>query len=239
MFHLLGDWRATSAYRPLARLLRLPPDEIEAILGDAAVETSHRVMAAVFDGDPGPLYDVILDDQADEYIRSRMCEVLAMLVLSGDLARDEAGRFLRDCFMNLRPHAPCFVWDGWQNTIAMLGMSELKDLVKKAFDRGFIDPQWTRYAHFEAELQRGIERPGEPRWPNDDEYRLFGNTIEELSWWAGFQEDPDEETEDSDMFDGSSFFDPSRPAFNPFRDIGRNDPCPCGSGRKFKKCCLQ
>ncbi|MFO0293642.1 MAG: SEC-C metal-binding domain-containing protein, partial [Rhodospirillales bacterium] len=23
---------------------------------------------------------------------------------------------------------------------------------------------------------------------------------------------------------------------NPYRGIGRNDPCPCGSGRKFKKC---
>jgi len=22
------------------------------------------------------------------------------------------------------------------------------------------------------------------------------------------------------------------------RKIGRNDPCPCGSGRKFKRCCL-
>ena len=22
-----------------------------------------------------------------------------------------------------------------------------------------------------------------------------------------------------------------------FQDVGRNDPCPCGSGRKFKKCC--
>ncbi|MBK6972996.1 MAG: SEC-C domain-containing protein [Sterolibacteriaceae bacterium] len=21
--------------------------------------------------------------------------------------------------------------------------------------------------------------------------------------------------------------------------IGRNDPCPCGSGRKFKKCCMK
>lgn len=21
--------------------------------------------------------------------------------------------------------------------------------------------------------------------------------------------------------------------------VGRNDPCPCGSGRKFKHCCLQ
>ena len=25
---------------------------------------------------------------------------------------------------------------------------------------------------------------------------------------------------------------------NPLRDVGRNDPCPCGSGSKFKKCCL-
>ena len=24
---------------------------------------------------------------------------------------------------------------------------------------------------------------------------------------------------------------------NPLR-VGRNDPCPCGSGRKFKKCCI-
>jgi uncharacterized protein YchJ len=22
------------------------------------------------------------------------------------------------------------------------------------------------------------------------------------------------------------------------KDVGRNDPCPCGSGKKFKKCCL-
>jgi uncharacterized protein len=29
---------------------------------------------------------------------------------------------------------------------------------------------------------------------------------------------------------------PSKP--EPFPDAGRNDPCPCGSGRKYKKCCL-
>ena len=23
------------------------------------------------------------------------------------------------------------------------------------------------------------------------------------------------------------------------KSVGRNDPCPCGSGKKFKKCCLQ
>ncbi|MDO9471295.1 MAG: SEC-C metal-binding domain-containing protein [Nitrosomonas sp.] len=25
---------------------------------------------------------------------------------------------------------------------------------------------------------------------------------------------------------------------NRAKKIGRNDPCPCGNGRKYKKCCL-
>ncbi len=29
---------------------------------------------------------------------------------------------------------------------------------------------------------------------------------------------------------------PAEPARNPLKDVGRNDPCPCGSGTKFKKC---
>jgi len=32
--------------------------------------------------------------------------------------------------------------------------------------------------------------------------------------------------------------DDADPAQNPLRDVGRNDPCPCGSGKKFKHCCL-
>src|SRR5690349_3650038 len=51
IFHLLGEWREKSAYRPLATLLRLPRDEIHEAISDAVTETSHRVMAAVFDGD--------------------------------------------------------------------------------------------------------------------------------------------------------------------------------------------
>jgi uncharacterized protein YecA (UPF0149 family) len=29
------------------------------------------------------------------------------------------------------------------------------------------------------------------------------------------------------------------PAKNIFGKVGRNEPCPCGSGKKYKKCCLQ
>ncbi|WP_199915578.1 DUF1186 domain-containing protein [Saccharobesus litoralis] len=30
----------------------------------------------------------------------------------------------------------------------------------------------------------------------------------------------------------------SVPVTNPNKNLGRNDPCPCGSGKKYKKCCL-
>jgi len=30
-----------------------------------------------------------------------------------------------------------------------------------------------------------------------------------------------------------------QPSADRFKGVGRNDPCPCGSGKRFKKCCLQ
>lgn len=36
--------------------------------------------------------------------------------------------------------------------------------------------------------------------------------------------------------DHDHLHDVQAPVRNPLRDVGRNDPCPCGSGRKFKKC---
>ena len=112
-----------------------------------------------------------------------------MLVLQGELGRDVAGRFLRDAFMEIRPQATCFVWDGWQSAIALLGLSELTILVKRAFDRRFIDPQWTEYGSFVRDLERAITQPDQPRYPYDNQFTLFGDTIEELSGWHGFSEE--------------------------------------------------
>ncbi len=239
-FHLLGEWRETSAYRPLARLLRCPPDAVDEFLGDCITETAHRVMAAVFDGDPQPLYDILLDPEAEEFVRSRMCETLAMLVYEDRLPRAETERFLRDGFMNLLPQAECYVWQGWQSAIALLGLTELKGLVEKAFDRGFIHPHWLTFGHFEKDLALGVAHPGEPRRPGDKEFTLFGNVIDELSTWHGFSEAYLKEQEGRplrDGLEGNPFY--SEPARNPLRHVGRNDPCPCGSGKKFKRCCLQ
>src|SRR5215831_15082755 len=237
IFHLLGEWREKAAYRPLARLLRLPADEIDTMFGDGLTSTSHRVMAAIVDGDPSPLCEIFLDPHAEQFIRSRMCEALAMVTLRGELDRALASRILRDAFMEMQPQAQNFVWFGWQSAIAMLELSDLKTLVKKAFDRGFIDRYVLEFDHFEQDLRQSIERFGEPWRPDDHEYTLFGDTIDELSGWYCFSERYSEDQERYRRHAEANRLS-NQPLENPFKSIGRNDLCPCGSGKKFKRCCL-
>jgi hypothetical protein len=238
-FHLFGDWKEKAAYRPLARLLRCPRNELDAQIGDGLVETAHRVMVAVFDGDPKPIFEIILDPEAEEFVRSRMCEALAMLVLRGEADRAAVTKFLRDCFMNVVPQSECYVWVGWQSAIAMLGLSELKLLVRKAFDRGLVDPQCLSFSDFEEDLQRGINQPGVPRF-NDNQYAPFGNIIDELSTWYCFSDKfKEDQARRKQRAEEQKFAYPQpEPVINPFKNVGRNDPCPCGSGKKYKKCCL-
>jgi Protein of unknown function (DUF1186)/SEC-C motif len=237
IFHLLGEWRERSAYRPLARLLRRPPDDVDYIFGGAVTETPHRVMAAVFDGDPAPLYDVILDSKADPFIRSRMCEAIAMVTLRGEMPRAEAVSFLRACYSELKPQEECWVWQGWQSAIGLLGLAELKPLVKQAFARGFISCTWLGFEHFEEDLQAAIDDPAGLPDRSRGEFSLWGNTIEELSRWHCFSpKEPKIKERASMRWDERQPWNGS--AINLFKAVGRNDPCPCGSGRKFKKCCL-
>ncbi|MGA6967742.1 MAG: DUF1186 domain-containing protein, partial [Xanthobacteraceae bacterium] len=236
IFHLLGGWREKSAYRPLARLLRCPTDDLDKVLGDFLLETSPRVMAAVFDGDPMPLYDIIYDQSVDPFIRGAMCQTIAIVTLQGELPREETARFLRACYSELTPQEECWVWHGWQAAIAVLGLSELKPLVEEAFARGSISSTWLGPDDFEEDLHRAVHH--QPPLSASGNFTRFGDVIEELSSWSCFEPETPEIADEKLRRYFSAQREPT-PAINPFKGVGRNDPCPCGSGKKFKKCCLR
>jgi hypothetical protein len=155
-----------------------------------------------------------------------------------ELPRDEVVRFFRACNSELQPQDDCFVWDGWQGAIARLGLAELKPLVEAAFERGFIDPGLLSFTDFEQDLQSVLDHGPAALRHVEDEYELFGDAVEELSGWDAFKQQPKEKRQPSRIAARDSSGWSMTPVTNPFRNVGRNDPCPCGSGRKFKKCCL-
>ncbi len=53
------------------------------------------------------------------------------------------------------------------------------------------------------------------------------------STWAGYNEE-----ENYSKIDYSDEFYSSLEPIKAKRKIGRNEKCPCGSGKKYKKCCL-
>jgi hypothetical protein len=171
-----------------------------------------------------------------------MCETIAMVVRSGELPRAEAARFLRAFYSDMAPqdpHEACFVWQGWQSAIAMLGLVELRPLVEGAFARKVIHPGWLRLGDFEKDLQLAIDDPAAPPHGAIDEYTLFGDTVAELSRWSAFLPKEEKYKEKELWRDRPVQSSLGNTAVNPHRNVGRNDPCPCGSGKKFKKCCLQ
>ncbi|MCD4789008.1 MAG: SEC-C domain-containing protein [Bacteroidales bacterium] len=61
--------------------------------------------------------------------------------------------------------------------------------------------------------------------------------------WACYSEDDDKVMDDDVVDYDEMLYDDYKemPEILPVRKeskIGRNDPCPCGSGKKYKKCCL-
>lgn len=50
----------------------------------------------------------------------------------------------------------------------------------------------------------------------------------------GIEHEEDEEDEENE-----EGYEAQQPARRDESKVGRNEPCPCGNGKKYKKCCLK
>lgn len=93
---------------------------------------------------------------------------------------------------------------------------------------------------FRTDLQRALDDPTRMAGFKHDHVAPFDDAIGELSTWYAFAEKRRED--ERRRAERALFPEPSPPLRadrDPFRHVGRNAPCPCGSGTKFRKCCLQ
>jgi hypothetical protein len=251
--HLCGQQRETRAYRPLMRLCALPSEQVDMVLGDATTVTLGQIAASVFDGDPAPIHAVILDSGADEFVRDALFEALAFLTAQARIPLADTKAFLIHCdAAALQPRQGCCAWLGWQSAISYLGLQELREAVRRAFADERIGSEIMDFEDFEQDLRAVTDGVGKHDRAGD--LRYFGDIAEEIAHWHGFtpeaaaarlkaksrtDDDPLDGLDDLDDLDGHAVYTPQSPVVNPLRHVGRNDPCPCGSGKKYKKCCLR
>jgi uncharacterized protein len=239
ILYLAGEKQDTRVFSLLCRLAQ-DVEALEAALGDTAT-TFRPILISTYDGHLDTLKGLIEATEADEFVRAGALQVLAYLTATGRVPRDETEVYLLRLYDTLKPQQESFVWSGWVLAIGLLGLEALSGVVRQAFGRGLIDPMVMGYDDFRRDLERTRADPERMAGFEYDRIGPLEDAIGELSGWYAFSDaaQQDEErwaTSPEDV--RLPFADMPQPFVDPFKGVGRNDPCPCGSGKKFKKCCL-
>jgi hypothetical protein len=216
----------------LLRLLRIPDDDLDYLLGDTITETLPLIAAGTFDGDSAALMAAIADRAIDPFARASLLRAFAFLTWDGKIGEEEARRFFA-CLddENLAGGDESgVIWDAWQLGIGLLGWRDFTKRVKACFRDRRIPEDIAVFDHFLTDLMQADADPrGYARWKRFN-LGYIDDLAESLNWAAAADDEfRDDEVESEEAI---------QPIINPLRQIGRNDPCPCGSGRKFKKCCI-
>jgi hypothetical protein len=238
--HLAGEKQDTRVFSLLCRLAQ-DGEAVEAALGDATTTTLKQILISTYDGNLDTLKELIEAAEADEFVRADALEVLAYLTATGRVPREETEAYLLGLYETLQPQQESFVWSGWVLAIGLLGLETLSGVVHQAFGRGLIDPMVMGYDDFRRDLERTLADPERMAGFEYDRIGPLEDAIGELSGWSAFSDAAKEDQErwaTSPEDAGLAFADTPLPFVDPFKGVGRNDPCPCGTSKKFKKCCL-
>jgi hypothetical protein len=236
-FYLLGQWQEPRAYRPIVQMHRQPTEALDLLLGDAVTETSFRVIAGVFDGDLQPLFEAIDDPEADDFARTSLMSALVLIAQQHPDHRAAINEHVRT-FRSRCPEALSDVLIGWMEVVADLGLEDMTEEMRAVFDDGLIPEDYCDFSHFITELESTIEAGGLPTNPR---YRnpVITDAIGELSRWYSYSDEYFAKQKKRKVGNDGRLAPWSDTFMHETAPVGRNDPCPCGSGKKFKKCCLQ
>lgn len=223
---------------------------LERLLGDfiaSELSTAYYILAQ---GKPEQLCYLVNSDQAGEIVK-----MAALGVLFAQLHTDQIDR------ETLNKSIPGFIDCLVKNNHSIALFELINLLISNQFNQ--YHSQFVGYVESKVIDEGPAENQCIIDWDNQSigysewESGLISgdyDVMDSLSQWAGFNAESEMNDEDlMAVFDDlmntpnkldESYFDShinSLDTQQPFIadiQVGRNDPCPCGSGKKYKKCCL-
>jgi hypothetical protein len=214
--YLLAKWREPQAFALVIAWLSLPDEVLEDLTGDVVTEDGGRILAAVAGGDRPEIRALVENQEAYDFNRGSALEALGILVTWGELPREIFTTYLRELVETRLEREESHVWNEVACMVMDLEIRELAPLLREPYEKGWIDNRLADWSDIEN------PKPRDGLTPLDcfkREHPLIEDIAEETSWW--------------DLYHQSA---PNAPATAETKP-GRNDQCPCGSGKKYKKCC--
>jgi hypothetical protein len=244
--YLLIQWREPAMLPLLLQIARWPEAGLESLYGDDFSATLAQGLAACGDADDvAPLLALIHDRKASQWTRSCGITALAIRVKEGELSkaiavqhfRQIAAPFLVDLEDMLNAeHEPdeaefetlCWLVQSVMYAAADIGASEMRAECLAWCEREYLLDLNETPASIGAMFDQ----------PND--YAVGVHYLRDaagfMQSWPFFQSLAQREAEQKRLAALLKTLK-KQPFVHESSKTGRNDPCPCGSGKKYKKCC--
>jgi hypothetical protein len=235
--YLLAQFREKGAYPLIVELCSTSGDTLVDAAGDVVTEDMDRILASVCWGDIVPIQSLVENPEVNEYVRSAAMRALTVLVGVGELSRDALMGYFQELFRTL-PRDSDHIWDVLVSGSLDIYPEEVMDDIRQAFAEDLVDTLYVDMESVEDVVDEGKDRVLEDL---RTESSLITDVIAEMEPWAVYDRHEQPRSMDAK---------PSAPVWResalptsqaqPMRStlkVGRNEPCPCGSGKKFKYCC--
>jgi len=240
---LLVEMKVEEAYPVILDLFRLPGTQAERVFADGAFELAGPILAQCSQGDIGVIEGILGDRKIDMFQRWSVAHTYNYLVRDKTIEREQAIDSLMQLFETSLSEEDHDMLAPLACELSDLAAEDSLTAIRSAFQRGLADESMVKLSEIESNIVRGEERIQQTL----SSCRPTGiqDTIEELSGWASFKEDttrPSKPPIATTAVPRPHVLPNDMPASTPIatrsnEKVGRNDPCPCGSGKKSKKCC--
>jgi len=242
---LLWHFKATTALEAVVEAFSLEGEGPFDLFGDFITEESFRVLATLAGDTPEVLDRLIADPRVNQFVRWEAGYTYLLLVRDGKMSRQQAVERLRGHLVKAIAWRDRETATGLVANLCELGPVEARQEIEDAIRQGAddyidLDGLAELMERSEEEFQKSLAR-----CPPSD----LDDVVSEIESWLITDDDvvprqiwlDDEVANEADDVDDPYLDnDPWLPAEtirNSTARVGLNDPCPCGSGKKFKKCC--
>jgi hypothetical protein len=232
---LLSQFRETRAYPLMVRIAQLSSELLDSLFGDIVTEDYGRFLASVCDGNLEGFQSIIENPDANEWVRGAALSGLVTLVATGIKSREEILGYFAELFHGKLTDKNEIVWSELVCFAADLYATELLGEIEKAYELELVDLQYVGLDDVRRDFARGKDWAIE-NLARDSHRKLIDDTVKEMAGWASF--DKEEQRKEKARMALNQRREDSPTGFKRIAPkIGRNEPCPCASGKKYKKCC--
>lgn len=224
---LLIDRKETSRFESLTTLLLAEKNDeltIENLLGDSLTEVLPSGLYILANGNSAPLLKMLLSTTIEEFTALAALHAILQQFHKQQLGREELRRHLPSIIDNVVDRDFSYVLADIAFLLINNGFDEFKEQFIRLEQQGLFDS----FCISANTIHRWESASFEKDKLLEDNFDIMS-----LSRWAGFNQNA--MAKDGDL--SHSLLSTETPYIAPATP-GRNEPCPCGSGKKYKKCCL-